>query len=104
MNINFNDISDVELFGILTEGYSLSDVLAGNYAELVELLGVHNALKLFKHFHGCKINCPKHLYKPEFIIGRASMIKDRRQREQLAILCGYTSAWLENRIKNINTS
>jgi hypothetical protein len=98
-NIDLDKMDDLELFKALTKGMNISDAVHGDYAELINVFGEETALKMFKHFRGCKINCPKYLYKQDFIVQLAAAEPNKRQREKIAILCGYTAGRLEALVK-----
>ena len=84
----------------LADGQSdMGSIVNGDYAEVVRLLGIEVALKLYIHFRGCHISLPKHFYKTEYIITVASKCSDKREREKIAIICGYTAQWIERRIR-----
>ena len=98
--INANVIID-ELLS-LTDGNldNLSEIVSGGYAEIARVFGGRMALEMYVHFRGCTINCPKHFFKQEYVIEVASKIADRREREKIAIICGYTSQWIERKIRD----
>jgi hypothetical protein len=77
----------------------LSEIVVGDYAEIVKLLGADAALKMYIHFRGCHISFPKRFYKPEYVVEIASKQEDRREREKIAIICGYTAGWLERKVR-----
>lgn len=54
------------------------------YIEFYELIGCDAVLKLFKYFHGDKIDCSIRLYRPEFIADLAKQTNDRRERAKIA--------------------
>ncbi|GHU46730.1 hypothetical protein FACS1894120_4050 [Clostridia bacterium] len=97
--LEFGSAGDLEIFKSLTAGEEISEAVHSDYAELIRILGIENTLKLFNSYHGCKINCPKYLYKPEFVVRIAAEEPDKRQRERIAILCGYTAGRLESLVK-----
>jgi hypothetical protein len=78
---------------------NLADIVMGDYAEIVKLFGADVALKMYVHFRGCHISFPKRFYKPEYVVEIASKQEDRRERERIAIVCGYTSGWLERKVR-----
>ena len=77
------------------------NIVNGDYAEIVKVLGVEVALKMYIHFRGCNISFPKHFYKPDYVVTVASKCPDKREREKIAIVCGYTSQWIERRIREL---
>ena len=95
IDIDFDNISDelvYKAFGV--EGKE-SDALNDSYLELFELIGKDAMLKLFKHFHGDKIDCPMRLYRPEFIADLAKPVSDRRERAKIARAGGYSAKVIE---------
>lgn len=56
-------------------------------------------LKLFKYFHGDKIDCPIRLYRPEFIADLAKQTNDRRERAKIARAGGYTVKFIEGMLR-----
>jgi CTP-dependent riboflavin kinase len=78
---------------------NLADIVMGDYAEIVKLFGADVALKMYVHFRGCHISFPKRFYKSEYVIEIASKQYDKREREKIAVLCGYTSGWLERKVR-----
>jgi hypothetical protein len=93
--IDFDNISDeivYDTFGVNgKEGEALNDI----YLELYELLGKEAMLKIYKHYHGDKIDCPMRLYRPEFIADLAKMELDRRERAKIARAAGYSAKLVE---------
>ena len=77
------------------------NIVNGDYAEIVKVLGVEVALKMYIHFRGCHISFPKHFYKPDYVVTVAAKYSDKREREKIAITCGYTSQWIERRIREL---
>lgn len=95
INIDFDNINDemiYEAFGV--EGKE-SEALSDIYLELFELLGKEAMLKIFRHFHGDKIDCPMRLYRPEFIADLAKPVTDRRERAKIARAGGYSAKVIE---------
>lgn len=97
--IDFELMDDFELFKVLTEDIDISNAVHNDYAELIKLFGEETAFKMFKHYRGCKVNCPKYLYKQDFVVKIAAREPNKRQRERIAILCGYTAGRLESLVK-----
>ena len=64
--------------------------------------GLDVALKVFQHYRGCKIDCPKYFYDVDFVIQVAAQKEDKREREKIAVICGYTADWLEAKIRKYN--
>ena len=98
-NIDLNKNDRYEIFKALTEGVDISEAVHEDYARLIDIIGEEMAFKVFVNYGGCEINCPKYLYKQEFVIKLAIKEKDKRQREKIAIHCGYTAGRLESLVK-----
>ena len=81
---------------------SLTDIVNSGYAEIARVFGGKTALEMYVHFRGCTINCPKHFFKQEYVVEVASRCIDKREREKIAIICGYTSQWIERKVRERN--
>ena len=95
VSIDFDNINEeliYEAFGV--EGNE-AEALSDAYLELYMLIGKDAMLKLFKHFHGDKIDCPMRLYRPEFIADLAKQSSDRRERAKIARAGGYSAKVIE---------
>lgn len=95
VDIDFNKISDEIIYDIFQVEGNESEALNDSYLELYELLGRDAMLKIFKHFHGDKIDCPMRLYRPEFIADLAKNEPDRRKRAKIARAGGYSARVIE---------
>jgi len=95
INIDFDNISDELVYKAIGVDGSEVDALNDIYLELFELIGKDAMLKLFKHFHGDKIDCPMRLYRPEFIADLAKHVADRRERAKIARAGGYSAKVIE---------
>lgn len=95
VDIDFNKISDAIIYDIFQVEGNESEALNDSYLELYELLGRDAMLKIFKHFHGDKIDCPMRLYRPEFIADLAKNEPDRRKRAKIARAGGYSARVIE---------
>lgn len=95
VDIDFNNISDEIIYEIFQVEGNESEALNDSYLELYELLGRDAMLKIFKHFHGDKIDCPTRLYRPEFIADLAKNEPDRRKRAKIARAGGYSARVIE---------
>lgn len=95
VDIDFNNISDEIIYEIFQIEGNESEALNDSYLELYELLGRDAMLKIFKHFHGDKIDCPMRLYRPEFIADLAKNEPDRRKRAKIARAGGYSARVIE---------
>lgn len=85
-----------EAFGV--EGNE-AEALTDSYYELYELLGVDAMLKLYKHYHGDKIDCPMKLYRAEYIADLVAQSSDRRERADIARTGGYSLKFIESIIQ-----
>ncbi len=56
-------------------------------------------LKLYKHFHSDKIDCPMKLYRAEYVADLAIQTTDRRQRANIARAAGYSLKFIESVIQ-----
>ena len=95
VDIDFNNISDEIIYDIFQVEGNESEALNDSYLELYELLGRDAMLKIFKHFHGDKIDCPMRLYRPEFIADLAENEPDRKKRAKIARAGGYSVRVIE---------
>jgi len=77
----------------------IADIVNRDYQEIINLCGLDVTCKLFRHFRGCRIDLPKYFYKVDYIIKIASEKDDKREREKVAIIAGYTAGWLEKQIR-----
>lgn len=93
-----NGTPDDELLS-LADCDCIADVVNREYREIIQLCGLDVALKLFRHFRGCRIDFPKYFYQVDYIIQIAAQKEDRREREKVAIIAGYTASWLDKQIK-----
>ena len=94
-DFDFDTVTDVEIYKAFVTKGKETDALNGSYPELVELLGYEATLKLYKYFRGCKIDCPKFLYRQDYIVELAAHVPDKRMRAKIAIASGYTANRLE---------
>ena len=95
MNLDLDTMSDIDIYKAFVPEGKESEALTGSYPELVELIGCEATLKLFKHFRGGKIDCPKFLYKQDHLVDLATQVQDKRERAKIAIASGYTINRLE---------
>ena len=93
---------DDELLSIVDRAH-VADVVNSEYQEIIKLCGLEVACKLFRHFRGCRVDFPKYFYKLEYVIQVASAKEDKRERERVAIVAGYTAQWLERKIREYNS-
>jgi len=95
MNIDFDNIRDELIYELFKVDGNEAEALNDSYLELYELLGRDAMLKIFKHYHGDKIDCPMRLYRPEFIADLAKPETDRRERAKIARAGGYSAKVIE---------
>jgi hypothetical protein len=74
-------------------------IVGGDYGEIVKVFGIEVAVRMYIHFRGCSLGFPKHFYKPEYIVSVAATCPNRRDRERIAMTCGYTSQWIERMVR-----
>lgn len=98
IKIDFDNISDeiiYEAFGVDgNEAEALNDI----YLELFELIGREAMMKIYKHYHGDKLDCPMRLYRPDFITDLAEREMDRRERAKIARAGGYSAKMIKGLI------
>ena len=99
INIDFNNINDKIIYEAFHVEGNEAEALNDSYLELYELIGRDAMLKLFKYFHGDKIDCPIRLYRPEFIADLAKQTNDRRERAKIARAGGYTVKFIEGMLR-----
>ena len=73
-----------------------AEALTDSYFELYQLLGAEAMLKLYKHYHGDKIDCPMKLYRAEYVADLAKQTTERRQRANIARAAGYSLKFIES--------
>ena len=96
ITIDFDNITDESVYKTFDVDGNESEALNDIYLELFELLGKEGMLKLYKHYHGDKIDLPMRLYRPEYIADLAKTEKDRRERAKIARAGGYTAKMIES--------
>jgi len=84
ISIDFDKITDSDIYKIFDVDGKEADALNDIYLELFELIGRDAMLKLFTHYRGDKIDLPMRLYRPEFIADIAKQVTDRRERAKIA--------------------
>jgi hypothetical protein len=94
-DFDFESVTDADIYKAFVPDGKETEALTGSYPELVELIGCEATLKLFKFFRGGKIDCPKFLYKQDYIVSLAINVPDKRERAKIAIASGYTANRLE---------
>ena len=95
VRIDFNNINDKIIYEAFHVEGNEAEALNDSYLELFELIGRDAMLKLFTHFHGDKIDCPRRLYRPEFIADLAKGETDRCERAKIARAGGDSARVME---------
>lgn len=99
MNIDLDNMSNEAIYKEFGVDGNEAEALNDSYLELFELIGREGMLKLFKHFHGDKIDCPMRLYRPEYIADLAKQTTDRRERAKIARAGGYSVKFIEGLLR-----
>ncbi|MCL2637895.1 MAG: hypothetical protein FWD48_05930 [Oscillospiraceae bacterium] len=95
IKIDFDNITDEIVYKLFKVDGNESEALNDIYLELFELIGKDAMFKIFKHYHGDKLDCPMRLYRPEFIADLAKQETDRRERAKIARAGGYSAKLIE---------
>ena len=95
IDIDLDNSDEVTIYKAFNVDGNEAEALNDSYLELYELIGRDAMLKLFKYFHGDKIDCPIRLYRPEFIADLAKGETDRRERAKIARAGGYSARVIE---------
>ena len=93
---NLNTLDEKGVYRAFNIEGNEADALTDSYFELYQLLGAEAMLKLYKHYHGDKIDCPMKLYRAEYIADLAKHASDRRQRASIARAAGYSLKFIES--------
>ena len=99
MSINLNTLDEKEVYEAFHVEGNEAEALTDSYFELQRLLGTEAMLKLYKHYHGDKIDCPMKLYRAEYVADLAKDTKDRRKRAEIARAGGYALKFIESIIQ-----
>lgn len=99
IKIDLENMNEEAIYKALEVDGNEANALNDSYLELFELIGRDAMLKLFKHFHGDKINCPMRLYRPEYIADMAKQFDDRRERAKIARAGGYSAKFIEGLLR-----
>ena len=99
IDIDLDNSDEVTIYKAFSVDGNEAEALNDSYLELYELIGRDVMLKLFKYFHGDKIDCPIRLYRPEFIADLAKQTNDRRERAKIARAGGYTVKFIEGMLR-----
>ena len=95
IKIDFDNINDAIIYEAFQVDGREAEALSDSYLELFEIIGRDAMLKLFKHYHGDKIDCPMRLYRPEFIADLAEQEASRHERAKIARAGGYSATVIE---------
>lgn len=100
IDIDLNNIeAELAVYKALGVDGNEAEALNDNYLELFQLIGRDNMLRLYKYFHGTKIDCPKNIYRSEYIASLAKQTADRRERIKIAQIGGYTVKFIEGLLR-----
>ena len=83
LSINLNTLDEKGVYEAFHVEGNEEEALTDSYFELYQLLGAEAMLKLYKHYHGDKIDCPMKLYRAEYLADLAEQEKDRRKRAEI---------------------
>ena len=95
INIDLDNINEEAVYKAFNVDGNEAEALNDSYLELYELIGRDAMLKLYKYFHGDKIDCSMRLYRPEYIADLAKQTADRRERAKIARAGGYSAKFIE---------
>lgn len=95
INIDLDNINEEMVYEAFKVDGNEAEVLNDGYLELFELIGRGAMLRLFKYFCGDKIDCPKRLYRSEFIAGLIKQETARRERAKSSRASGYMIKFIE---------
>ncbi len=96
LSINLNTLDEKGVYEAFHVKGNEEDALTDSYFELYQLLGAEAMLKLYKHYHGDKIDCPMKLYRAEYVADLAKQSTERRQRANIARAAGYSLKFIES--------
>ena len=99
MSVNLNLLDEKGVYEAFHVDVNEAEALTDSYFELYRLLGTGAMLKLYKHYHGDKIDCPMKLYRAEYVADLAAQEKDRRKRAEFARAGGYALKFIESIIQ-----
>ena len=99
MSVNLNLLDEKGVYEAFHVDGNEAEALTDSYFELYRLLGTEAMLKLYKHYHGDKIDCPMKLYRAEYVADLAAQEKDRRKRAEIARTGGYALKFIESIIQ-----
>ena len=81
---------------------NLVNITTKGYADVAEILGWKTAMEMYFYFRGSTINCAMSFFTKEYVVAIASKCKDKRERERIARICGYTSQTIERAVRELN--
>ena len=96
LSINLNMLDEKGVYEAFNVEGNEAEALTDSYFELYQLLGAEAMLKLYKHYHGDKIDCPMKLYRAEYVADLAKQTTERRQRANIARAAGYSLKFIES--------
>lgn len=96
INVNLNTLDEKGVYEAFHVEGNEAEALTDSYFELYQLLGAEAMLKLYKHYHGDKIDCPMKLYRAEYVADLAKQTTERRQRANIARAAGYSLKFIES--------
>ena len=99
LSINLNTLDEKGVYEAFHVEGNEEEALTDSYFELYQLLGAEAMLKLYKHYHGDKIDCPMKLYRAEYVADLAEQEKDRRKRAEIVRAGGYALKFIESLIQ-----
>ena len=99
LSINLNTLDEKGVYEAFHVEGNEAEALTDSYFELYQLLGAEAMLKLYKHYHGDKIDCPMKLYRAEYVADLAEQEKDRRKRAEIVRAGGYALKFIESLIQ-----
>ena len=99
LSINLNTLDEKGVYEAFHVEGNEEEALTDSYFELYQLLGAEAMLKLYKHYHGDKIDCPMKLYRAEYVADLAEQEKDRRKRAEIVRPGGYALKFIESLIQ-----
>ena len=88
VKIDFDNINDAIIYEAFRVDGREAEALSDSYLELFEIIGRDAMLKLFKHHHGDKIECPMRLYRMGFIADLAE--QETIRHEQATFIVSFS--------------
>ena len=78
---------------------NLVNIVTKGYADIAHVFGGEMALAMYANFRGCTVNCAMNFFKKEYVVEIAMKCKDKRERERIAMICGYSSQTIEKAVR-----